>query len=604
MKNQTSVAPGGKFPIAQNTTSLVLTFRCSQAIRPFLPGDVSAEPAILISARVATTAYPDSKPWTPPAGWPGPYETPPNYNLTVSVLVDGSVLASGIVNAVPSPDDNGFAGWDHKLPFDLSKLQPRKEHYELDCRGVMSDGQAFLAKSNLTYLPEPSSGSVTKMNLQTGALLVQEPAGQGQFKPIFPIGFYTQFDKYLTNITVLSKIKEEGFNIVHPIPPFSNLTALDAVLDEMERLGLYLMYDMRWTYRNDSQVTAEVNRIKSRKNLLLWYTADEPDGTSDPLDATVQSYNLINTLDGGSSGSSGYHPVSLVLNCQDYQFTPYANGADIILQDVYPIGNNVTFSSEWGTECTPDFGDCGCDNCKGSLADISDRMDDFLQRFWYNNWTNSKAVWAVPQGFGGVQYWKRAPTGREFVAQSSLSIIHGAKGLVSWTDPTTDDIKAHASRFAYPLTHNMSSFILDPSTFWTIFGPEVGIEMSVWIRPDGSTLLLATNTEAEPSMLNLAEAQIGRTLFYSTAKRSEHHQTWLFEDGCTTAWSTGQNSTASVRLVDTILHFEAYGTVAIIYEPNPAGGGKNGTISPAQDRAMVLLSTACLIFGAYFIIGM
>ncbi|KAF6750407.1 hypothetical protein DFP72DRAFT_1139683 [Ephemerocybe angulata] len=590
MKNQTSVAPGGKFPIAQNTTSPVLTFRCSQAIRPFLPGDVSTEPAILISARVATTTYPDSKPWTPPAGWPGPFETPPNYNLTVSVLVDGAVLASEIVNAVPSPDENGFAGWDHKLSFDLSMLQPRKEPYELDCRGVMSDGQAFSAKSNLTYLPEPSSGSVTKMDLQTGALLVQEPAGQGQFKPIFPIGFYTQFDKYLTNITGLwyGYYRSHGlmtvnrFNIVHPIPPFSNLTALDAVLDEMERLGTV----PHVRYALDIQ-----KRLSGHSGSESHQEQEEP---------LALSYNLINTLDGGSSGSSGYHPVSLVLNCQDYQFT----GADIILQDVYPIGNNVTFSSEWGMECTPDFGDCGCDNCKGSLADISDRMDDFLQRFWYNNWTNSKAIWAVPQGFGGVQYWKRAPTGREFVAQSGLSIIHGAKGLVSWTDPTTDDIKAHASRFAYPLTHNMSSFILDPSTFWTIFGPEVGIEMSVWIRPNGSTLLLATNTEAEPSMLNLAEAQIGRTLFYSTAKRSEHHQTWLFEDGCTTSWSTSQNSTASVRLVDTILQFEAYGTVAIIYEPNLAGGGKNGTISPSQDRAMVLLSAACLIFGAYFIIGM
>lgn len=171
----------------------------------------------------------------------------------------------------------------------------------------------------------------------------------------------------------------------------------------MERLGLWLMYDMRWTYQSTSNVTAEVNHIKNRTNLLLWYTADEPDGTSDPLDATSKSQRLINSLDGGDdSGGSGYHPVSLVLNCQDYQFTAYASGADIVMQDAYPIGNNVTFSEPWGTECTPDYGDCGCDNCKGNLTDISDRLEDYSHRLWVNGWERTKALWSVPQGFGNV----------------------------------------------------------------------------------------------------------------------------------------------------------------------------------------------------------
>ena len=44
---------------------------------------------------------------------------------------------------------------------------------------------------------------------------------------------------------------------------------------------------------NASAVTAQVNHIKSRPNLLVWYTADEPDGTSDPLDATLKASNLV-----------------------------------------------------------------------------------------------------------------------------------------------------------------------------------------------------------------------------------------------------------------------------------------------------------------------
>ena len=35
------------------------------------------------------------------------------------------------------------------------------------------------------------------------------------------------------------------FTIVHPVPPFDNTTQLNEVLDQMESLGLYLMYDMR-----------------------------------------------------------------------------------------------------------------------------------------------------------------------------------------------------------------------------------------------------------------------------------------------------------------------------------------------------------------------
>ncbi|KAJ2921655.1 hypothetical protein H1R20_g15440, partial [Candolleomyces eurysporus] len=314
-----------------------------------VPPDSNSETAILVDAHVTSMELQGSQPFIPP---------PPDENgrtdLSVTVSVDGQVLTSG---AVPLESTR------YELPLLLSKLQPRREAYTLQCSASLKDGQTFNATGKLTYLPEPSTvqiASASKMDLRTGAILAKGPNGEGEFQPIFPIGFYTQFDNYLTNLTVLSELKEQGFNVVHPIPPFSNLTALDAVLDEMERVGLYLMYDMRWTYMNNSRVTEEVNRIKTRPNLLLWYTADEPDGTSDPRNATVRSYHLINSLDGGdSTGGAGYHPVSLVLNCQDYEFSAYANGTDIVMQDVYHIGNNVTFSSEWGTECTPDYGDCG-----------------------------------------------------------------------------------------------------------------------------------------------------------------------------------------------------------------------------------------------------
>jgi len=169
-------------------------------------------------------------------------------------------------------------------------------------------------------------------------------------------------------------------------------------------------------------VEEEVSRIKSRKNLLLWYTADEPDGWDDPFDAVSLAYDKLYDVD-------GYHPVSLVLNCQDYEFEGYATWADIVMQDVYVIGINATYSVVWDTECTPDYCDCGCDNCIGEFEDISRRVDQFGDRLRALGWERTKTVWTVPQAFGGSSYWSRMPTGREWVVQSLLAVTHGALGL-------------------------------------------------------------------------------------------------------------------------------------------------------------------------------
>ena len=185
--------------------------------------------------------------------------------------------------------------------------------------------------------------------------------------------------------------------MIHPVPTYDNHTALLQLIDKMEELGLWMMYDMRWTYMNLTDVSDEVSPLRSRKNILTWYTGDEPDGTSDPLNATTLTYDLLKDLD-------PYRPVSLVLNCQNYFWTEYSNGADIVMQDVYEIGNNVTFSNEWFTPCTDIRGDCGCDNCKGSFEDIRDRVTQFRERMEVVGWERSKTVWTVPQGFGGSEY--------------------------------------------------------------------------------------------------------------------------------------------------------------------------------------------------------
>jgi len=219
--------------------------------------------------------------------------------------------------------------------------------------------------------------------------------------------------------------------------------------------------------------------------------------------------NLINSLDGGDGlGGAGYHPVSLVLNCENFEFTAYASGADLVLQDTYTIGNNLSFSTVWGAPCTDDFGDCGCDNCHTGFPDIATRMDEFKQRLFVNGWELTKAVWAVPQGFGNETYWPRYPTGREWVIESILGINHGGVGVVSWDDspPLTADVKASASSLALALV-NMKPFLLSPAATIRQVTTQSGIDVGLW-TVGAQTLVLATNINTQNLSLALTDLHL------------------------------------------------------------------------------------------------
>ncbi|OCH92519.1 hypothetical protein OBBRIDRAFT_791109 [Obba rivulosa] len=489
MASSPVVPPGGQFPVPAVSSKPLLAFRCAPAIKPYLPEDVSSPAGILIDTFVTNSEIAGAEPIDIPAlGELG--------EVLVTVSVDGHELVTGGV--VP------LNATKVELPFSLAGLKPQKAAFNVSCSATYAPlgakAQTFKSTAALSFLPDPPAGrSVTKMDLRTGALLAKPATGKGgSYEPVLPTGFYTNFDGYLaSNISLVDQIKAEGFTVLHPIPTFDNLTALAEVVQRMEEVGIYLMYDMRWIYMNLTGLAEEVNRIKDSPALLLWYTGDEPDGTSDPLNATTLAYDLIYELD-------GYHPVSLVLNCQDYFWTEYTAGTDIVMEDVYSISNNVTWSVEWDTPCTPDYGDCGCDNCKGSLQDISDRLDEFAFRLWVNGWDRTKAMWGVPQGFGAAEYWPEIPTGKQWVAQSVLSINHGALGVVSWAAPTTDDITNSASVLAGSLSA-LTQYIASPGAeFQHVLAGQV--DVGLW-TVGAKTLVLATNLANESAAFDLGSVR-------------------------------------------------------------------------------------------------
>jgi hypothetical protein len=126
--------------------------------------------------------------------------------LDVSISVNGSTLATAIVAL------NSTA----ELHFPLANLsQPRKQPFTIDCTAsyashLSPEAQKFSATAALSYLPRPLSGSVTKRDLRTGAVLVKPPSG-ASYEPIFPVGFYTSFDNYLdSDLFVLDTLKAQG----------------------------------------------------------------------------------------------------------------------------------------------------------------------------------------------------------------------------------------------------------------------------------------------------------------------------------------------------------------------------------------------------------
>ncbi|KDR72349.1 hypothetical protein GALMADRAFT_143191 [Galerina marginata CBS 339.88] len=505
--------PGGLFSMPATSTTPLLALRCSPAIRPYIAEDATStsdDVAFLIDTIITFSEIANANPIRLPD-----VKAIASTPVSVTVEVVGKTLATGNVPLNVTK---------HALPFKLSSLQPRTQAYNITCTATV-DSQTFHASGSLSFLPDPPAdiGSVTKMDLRTGALLARPADGKGgPFAPVFPMGFYTSFGGFLDQnpTTLPAQIKAQGHTLacstsIHPIPTFDNATALKLLLDSTLEAGLYLVYDMRNVYQNSTAVTAQVNQIKSRPNLLLWYTGDEPDGNGDPLNGTLMSSNLIQSLDGGDGqGGAGYHPVSLVLNCENYFYNEYAGGADIILQDTYMIGINATFSTQFGTPCTLDFGDCGCDNCIGSFEDISTRMDEFKARNLVNGWERTKAVWTVPQGFINNTYWNRDPTGQEFVVQSVIGINHGALGVTSWMQPTTDEVQSSASTFAKSLPQ-LTPFILNPSATSrqiTVNRTDVGL----W-TVSGQTLILATNMNSFSVSVSLKD--LGLSSPQPTAKQ-------------------------------------------------------------------------------------
>ena len=191
MASQAVVPPGGNFPTPASSTQPLLALRCAPAIRPYLAEDSATPAGILIDAPVTYSHIVGAEPISISSG-----------SLEVTISANGKTLGQ---SQVP------LNATKYEIPFSLGGLKAQTNAYNVSCTAKYNS-RTFTASTALSYLPNPTNSSVTKMDLRTGALMAKPANGKGgDYEYVFPIGFYSSFDGYLaTNLSAINDLKDQG----------------------------------------------------------------------------------------------------------------------------------------------------------------------------------------------------------------------------------------------------------------------------------------------------------------------------------------------------------------------------------------------------------
>ncbi len=263
---------------------------------------------------------------------------------------------------------------------------------------------------------------IDKLEPKANAIRIDHLTGviQADGKDLIPCGYYAYSP---IQEGLLEEELAQGMNLFSPYQHIEGKTLKDrlAYLDRCAELGIKVNYNMlniagggggsRASYKNDQEryalLEAEIRAIKDHPALLGWYIADEPDGQGISEETLEAIYARIKAID-------PYHPVSIViLNAAPGR--RYANSCDIMMCDPYPIPN-------------------------GSPVEVIDAVDGLHRELQYE-----KAIWYVPQTFGGNEWWLREPTPTEIRMMNWSAAAYGARGFQAF------------------IRHGLSSFPKDPA---------------------------------------------------------------------------------------------------------------------------------------------
>lgn len=299
-----------------------------------------------------------------------------------------------------------------------------------------------------------------------------------------PVGFYSSLDG--ENFGFLRSEVTQGINLYSPYHNITdeNREARMAYLDLCARLDIKVNYNVCSLAgsqgvgigNNASQeeklaaLREEVLRVKDHPALLSYYIADEPDGQGVSPETLKRSYDLIHELD-------PYHPVSVVI-ISSLPARRYADTYDILMADPYPIPNGpVTEASRM-------------------IREIHEQM-----RF-------EKAVWLVPQVFGGGEIWTREPSAREVRAMVYGSILAGARGIQGFhrmPDSGSPLLWNGFKEVAVEL-QRIAPYLYDPAP-QPVACDRPEVEAKLFRRGD-NLLLVAQNNANEPLAITLSSEEL------------------------------------------------------------------------------------------------
>ena len=259
---------------------------------------------------------------------------------------------------------------------------------------------------------------------------------------VFPFGWFVNYGGWLgkdgEHAEASGRLEDLGSAIV-PVAPFEpgGLDGLAVLLDKAPR-GSWIL-DLK--HADDAEASIVVSRFKEHPAVRGWYIADEPDGAGNLPGAPIGSRTPrdVAAKHVAVSALDPRHPTFVSLNCL-HSAPFYADAADILLLDPYPIGVNLKKG------CNATFGCNGCDGCEhGGPADVAERLATVSHEILQYG-KAPPALWVVLQAFGGEGHWSRAPTARELRCSVLLAVAHGASGVLLWLReaPTPLDLAAEA----------------------------------------------------------------------------------------------------------------------------------------------------------------
>lgn len=306
-----------------------------------------------------------------------------------------------------------------------------------------------------------------KINNKNGLVYINQ-------SPFYPIGFYSYWP---VRMQQLIEERHKAFNLVSPyLDVFSGkLKDRQQFLDDCASLDMKVNYNLLsitqigglgYKKRNLSHdailkaLKKEIETFKEHPAILSWYIADEAAAQGADPEFLKQIYSVIKQLD-------PYHPVSMVF-MNPLKAKSYEESFDIVMADPYII---------------PD----------GDLNQPGDICRDLKNRFRYK-----KAVWMVPQAFGGNEWWQREPDKFEIRTMTYLSFLNEASGIQYFirkgpnSFPKSTVAWNEASEIAYELTEYLP-FVASDEEKPIASSSNPAIQFNCWKRGN-QVLLVAQNT--------------------------------------------------------------------------------------------------------------